>query len=81
MDTDTATRRHVLTLLDAVPPGERLARALALSAFVRDLAWAGARLEAEHLGTAAVVARFLCQLYGPESAARLDALRGPPRGE
>ena len=61
----------------AMSGAERLERALALTAFVRDLAWQGATLHAGHLGHAAVVERFLRQLYGDEVATRVRALHTP----
>jgi hypothetical protein len=61
-------------------PPERLARALALSALARDLAWQGALRHAGHLGTAAVVERFLRQLYGPDVAAWIASERATARG-
>ena len=71
MDTDTAVRSRYLDLIAAVPAPERLTRALALTAFVRDLAWQGATLHVGHLGSEAVVERFAQQLYGPEIAERI----------
>jgi hypothetical protein len=57
--------------LRAMPKAERLAWALSLSAFARDLAWQGALRHTDGLGRTATVRRFLLQLYGPEAAARL----------
>ncbi len=71
VDTDSAARSSYLELIAAVPAPERLTRALALSAFVRDLAWQGATSHVGHLGTSAVVERFAQQLYGPEIAERI----------
>jgi hypothetical protein len=51
--------------LMAMTPAERLQRALALSSFARNLAWAGAERAVGHLGRDAVVARFFLQVYGP----------------
>ncbi len=73
MDTDSVARTRYLELIAAVPGPERLTRALALSAFVRDLAWQGATLHVGHLGSEAVVERFARQLYGPEIAERIAA--------
>jgi hypothetical protein len=53
---------------------ERLERTLVLSAFVRRLAWAGATRHAGGRGNAAVVERFLAQLYGPELTPALRRL-------
>lgn len=79
-DTDTASRARLHELLRAAPPAERLTRALALTAVARELAWQGATRHAGHLGAAAVVDRFLRQLYGPEVAAQVAAQRTvPPR--
>lgn len=74
-DTDAVTRARDLERLRALPPPERLLRALALTALVRDLAWQGATLHAGHLGAEGVLDRFLSQLYGPEFAARLAVPR------
>ncbi len=73
MDTDRDARSRYLELIAAVPAPERLTRALALSAFVRDLAWQGATLHVGHLGSEAVVERFAQQLYGPEIAERITS--------
>ncbi len=73
MDTDSAARSRYLKLIAAVPAPERLTRALALSAFVRDLVWQGATRHVGHLGRAAVVERFALQLYGPEIAERITS--------
>lgn len=82
MDTDATTRARFLELLRAMTPPERLARALALTALARDLAWQGAMRHAGHLGAAGVVDRFLRQLYGPEFAARITSERAAtPGGE
>lgn len=50
-------------------PSERFMRALALSAYVRQLAWQGAQQHAGARGEAAVIDRFLRQLYGADVAA------------
>jgi len=75
MDTDATTRARWRELLRTLSPPERLARALALTALARDLAWQGALRHAGHLGTAGVVDRFLRQLYGPEVATRIASER------
>ena len=62
-------------LLLALSPGERFLKALSLSAFVRELAWQGARLVAEADGPEAVVDRFVRQLYGDEVAEQFRARR------
>ncbi len=64
-DTSAETQARYEQLLAALTPGERLGRALALSAFARQLAWAGAERFAGHLGRAAVIERFFLQVYGP----------------
>lgn len=51
-------------MLIGMAPAERFQRALALSSFTRNLAWAGAERTAGHLGHAAVVERFFLQVYG-----------------
>ena len=73
--TDLAVRARQLAAIGELPGAERLARAIALSSLVCDLAWAGARLHVKETGSGDVVSRFLAQLYGREAAARLDALR------
>lgn len=80
MDTDAVTRARDLELLRTLPPPERLMRALALTALVRDLAWQGATANAGHLGAEAVLRRFLSQLYGAELAVRI-AVPGLARGD
>ena len=81
MDTDAITRARVLELLKGISPPERMGRALALSALVRDLAWQGAVRHAGHLGAAAVVDRFLRQLYGAEFATWVTRERGALDGD
>ena len=54
--------------LASLTPGERFLKALALSAYVRELAWQGARMNASSQNAPAVVERFLQQLYGDEVA-------------
>jgi len=49
-------------------PDARFLRALALSAYVRSLAWQGARLNPETPDTAGVALRFVRQLYGDDIA-------------
>ena len=66
IDTDGAARSRYLELIAAVPAPERLTRALALTAFVRNLTWQGATYHVGHLGSEAVVERFAQQLYGRE---------------
>ncbi len=67
-DTDEKTRVAHLALLRQLSPSERFARALALSAYVRQLTWQGARRYAGAAGTPATIDRFLTQLYGAEIA-------------
>ncbi|HEY5088055.1 MAG TPA: hypothetical protein VII66_11920 [Gemmatimonadaceae bacterium] len=55
-----------LNILRAVSKPERFARALALSALARDMAWQGAVRHSGHDGAYAVTERFLLQLYGPD---------------
>lgn len=64
-DTPHAVQAQYDALVMQLSPVERLQRAFALSAFVRNLAWAGAERTAGHLGHDAVVARFFLQVYGP----------------
>lgn len=60
--------------LAAMLPTERLLRALALSAFVRDVTWAGAQRAVGDRGPDAVRDRFLTQLYGHDMPDTLRAL-------
>jgi len=69
MDGEVTERPELPELLKTMSPAQRLASALAWSDLVRDLAWQGAVRYAGHLGQAAVVDRFLRQLYGPKVAA------------
>lgn len=71
---DMLTPNHTaFAAVSAVPiplsPSERFMMALALSAYVRQLAWQGAKQHAGSRGQAAVVDRFLQQLYGADVAA------------
>jgi hypothetical protein len=72
-DTDAATRDALSAMLQQLSPSERFLRALALSAYVRQLAWQGARQHAGTRGEAAVVDRFLTQLYGADVAMAFHA--------
>lgn len=60
-DTSAETQARDDQLLTALTPAERLERALALSSFARQLAWAGAERFAGHLGRADVIERFFLQ--------------------
>lgn len=73
-DTTDHERARQRALLAAASPAERLLKALALSAFVRQLAWAGAERSAGGAGPDAVRERFLVQLYGPDLSDDLRAL-------
>ena len=64
-----------LTMLADVPMADRFIRALALSAYLRELAWQGAVLHAGQQGDTAVVDRFLLQLYGAGVARQFRAAR------
>lgn len=68
IDTDDATRNGRLAMVERLSPSERFVRALTLSAYVRELAWQGARHNAGSHGETAVVDRFLTQLYGADVA-------------
>ncbi|MEO7520901.1 MAG: hypothetical protein ABIW79_03695 [Gemmatimonas sp.] len=68
MLSDTAQPSRYDTQIARLAPGERFVRALALSAYVRGLAWQGARLNAETGDAAGVVLRFVRQLYGDDVA-------------
>jgi hypothetical protein len=64
-DTTDAVQAQYDAMVMRLSPAERFQRALALSTFVRNLAWAGAERAAGHLGHDAVVERFFLQVYGP----------------
>jgi len=81
LDTNVAMLTRYLDLVRSVPKPERLARAMALSALARDLAWQGATRHSGHLGAGAVTKRFLLQLYGPDIARRVVASPGWPNAE
>lgn len=72
-DTDEAMLAKYLDFVRSVPKSQRLARAMALSALARDMAWQGATRHSGHRGAAAVTERFLLQLYGADFAARVAA--------
>lgn len=72
-DTDEATRDSLLAILRQLSPSERFVRALTLSAYVRQLAWQGARRHAGSHGEPAVTDRFLTQLYGADVATSFRA--------
>jgi hypothetical protein len=66
--SDTAAPSSYDALIARLSPEERLLRAIALSAYVRRLAWQGARLHAGASDAEETVVRFLQQLYGDEVA-------------
>ena len=68
MFSDTTVSSGYDGQMTQLTPGERFLRALALSAYVRGLAWQGARLNAETPDTAGVALRFVRQLYGDDVA-------------
>ena len=65
MFSDTTVPSGYDGQMTQLTPSERFLRALALSAYVRGLAWQGARLNAD---TAGVALRFVRQLYGDDVA-------------
>lgn len=73
-DTTELVRVRHRALIASLPPAERLLRAFSLSAFLRDVAWAGAQRAAGDRGPVAVRERFLTQLYGPHLSDALRAL-------
>lgn len=75
---DPAATYHLM--LRRLPKAERFLRALALTAYVRDLTWQGATRRAGELGSVAVVDRFILQLYGPTVAREFRAARESRRG-
>jgi hypothetical protein len=75
MGTTDPVYATMIELLRGLSPAQRLIRALALSAFVRDLAWAGARRVAGDRGADAVTERFLMQVYGPEVTSQVARAR------
>lgn len=72
-DTAEVTRTTRDAMLRRLTPSERFLHALSLSAYVRQLAWQGARRYAGAKGEAATVDRFLTQLYGEDVAASFRA--------
>ena len=83
MNPDETPTDRAARLLAALTPADRLRRALALSAYVRALAWQGARLHSGAGGPDAVRDRFLEQLYGSavagDMSARLNSARAANR--
>ncbi len=75
-DTNPTTRDARVAMIRRLSPSERFVRALALSAYVRQLAWQGARRHAGPGGDSAVVDRFLTQLYGADVARSYRAAGG-----
>ena len=73
-DTTAPMQAQHHALLATLSPAERVLRALTLSAFVRDVAWAGAERAAGEHGPEAVRERFLEQLYGHDMPDALRAL-------
>lgn len=81
IDSDAAMLARYLDMVRSVPKAQRLVRAMALSAVVRDMALQGATRHSGHLGADAVTERFVLQLYGPEIAHRMAMwLREPGAG-
>ncbi len=74
MDTDAEARARHLALIRTVSKAERLRRTLALSAFVRRLAWAGAARRSTRHGPQTPRQRFLAQLYRHELTPELSRL-------
>jgi hypothetical protein len=60
---DAATATQV-AMIRGLTPAERFVRALALTAYVRRLAWQGAYRRAGALGPEAIIDRFITQLHG-----------------
>ena len=75
MDTVTPMTATYARMVAGMSMSERFVHALALSAFVRALAWQGAVLHAVSQDADAVVDRFVLQLYGAEVAAWFRAVR------
>ncbi len=67
-DTGPEVLASQQSVLAALTPAERLARALALSALARDFAWAGARSRIGSDAPAELRERFLTQVYGIDVA-------------
>ncbi len=74
-DDDETTYDVRSMMLARLTLSERFVRALALSAYVRALAWQGAQRTAQAGGDSAVVDRFLTQLYGTEVATAFRTAR------
>ena len=79
--TDTAASMGAThaVLVRQLSKSERFVRALALSAYVRNLAWQGALRHSGSSGKAATVDRFLTQLYGAKIALAFRAACGVSR--
>ena len=73
-DTAPAMRATHAAMVRQLPKSERFLRALALSAYVRNLAWQGALRHSRSSGEAATVDRFLTQLYGAKIALAFRAV-------
>lgn len=73
-DTDEPARARYLAVLATMSASERLMRTLELSAFVRQIARAGARHSVGADGDDALRNRFLEQLYGSDMSDNLRVL-------
>lgn len=77
-DATDATRDARLVMLGRLSLSERFMHALALSVYVRQLAWQGALRHVGAHGETAVVDRFLTQLYGTDVAMSFRTARNRP---
>ena len=78
-DTAPAMRAAHAAMVRQLSKSERFIRALALSAYVRNLAWQGALRHSGSRGEAATVDRYMTQLYGAKIALAFRAACGVSR--
>lgn len=78
-DTAAAMGATHAALVKKLTKSEQFVRALALSAYVRNLAWQGALRHSGSRGESATVDRFLTQLYGAKIASAFRAACGVSR--
>lgn len=75
MNNGTTLDERYVAMLEELPMSDRFVRAMALTAYVRGLAWQGAVLHSGGKGNDAVIDRFLRQLYGADIADRVGSDR------
>jgi hypothetical protein len=74
-DTALSAAQQRDELLATLTPSEKFLKAIALSDYVRTLAWAGAQQHSGARGPSAVEDRFLEQSYGKEISRAFHVLR------